>query len=201
MKELLEAGVHFGHQVRRWNPKMKEFIFGERNGIYIIDLQKTQRMFKEAIKFVTDLMGQHSARTLLFVGTKRQAQDAIRDEAQRCNQFYINQRWLGGLLTNFQTIQKSIKRLKEIESMQADGRIEQFAKKERLQIERERLALEKNLSGIKDLKRLPGYHFRHRHQQGRDCRQGGEPTGHSGGRRRRYELRSRWSELRHSGQR
>jgi len=159
MKELLEAGVHFGHQVRRWNPKMKEFIFGERNGIYIIDLQKTQRMFKEAIKFVTDLMGQHSARTLLFVGTKRQAQDAIRDEAQRCNQFYINQRWLGGLLTNFQTIQKSIKRLKEIESMQADSRIEQFAKKERLQIERERLALEKNLSGIKDLKRLPDIIF------------------------------------------
>lgn len=159
MKELLEAGVHFGHQVRRWNPKMKEFIFGERNGIYIIDLQKTQRMFKEAIKFVTDLMGQHSSRTLLFVGTKRQAQDAIRDEAARCNQYYINQRWLGGLLTNFQTIQKSIKRLKEIESMQADGRIEQFAKKERLQIERERLALEKNLSGIKDLRRLPDVIF------------------------------------------
>jgi small subunit ribosomal protein S2 len=155
MKELLEAGVHFGHQVRRWNPKMKEFIFGERNGIYIIDLQKTQRMFKEAIKFITELMGQDSGRTLLFVGTKRQAQDAIRDEAVRCNQFYINQRWLGGLLTNFQTIQKSIKRMKEIEAMQADGRIEQFAKKERLQIERERQALEKNLSGIKDLKRLP----------------------------------------------
>ena len=159
MKELLEAGVHFGHQVRRWNPKMKEFIFGERNGIYIIDLQKTQRMFKEAIKFVTDLMGQNSSKTLLFVGTKRQAQDAIRDEAARCNQFYINQRWLGGLLTNFQTIQKSIKRLKEIEAMQADGRIDQFAKKERLQHERERLALEKNLSGIKDLKRLPDIIF------------------------------------------
>jgi small subunit ribosomal protein S2 len=159
MKELLEAGVHFGHQVRRWNPKMKEFIFGERNGIYIIDLQKTQRMFKEAIKFVTELMGQNSSKTLLFVGTKRQAQDAIRDEAARCNQFYINQRWLGGLLTNFQTIQKSVKRLKEIEAMQADGRIEQFAKKERLQIDRERLALEKNLSGIKDLKRLPDIIF------------------------------------------
>jgi small subunit ribosomal protein S2 len=112
-------------------------------------------MFKEAIKFITELMGQDSGRTLLFVGTKRQAQDAIRDEAVRCNQFYINQRWLGGLLTNFQTIQKSIKRMKEIEAMQADGRIEQFAKKERLQIERERQALEKNLSGIKDLKRLP----------------------------------------------
>ena len=159
MKELLEAGVHFGHQVRRWNPKMKEFIFGERNGIYIIDLQKTQRMFKEAIKFVTDLAGEDTGRTVLFVGTKRQAQDAIKEEALRCNQFYINQRWLGGLLTNFQTIQKSIKRYKEIEAMQADGRIEQFAKKERLQIERERQALEKNLAGIKELKRLPDVIF------------------------------------------
>src|SRR5262245_40805977 len=155
MKELLEAGVHFGHQVRRWNPKMKEFIFGERNGIYIIDLQKTQRMFKEAIKFVTGLSGEGTNKTILFVGTKRQAQDAIKEEALRCNQFYVNQRWLGGLLTNFQTIQKSIKRYKEIEAMQADGRIEQYAKKERLQIERERLSLEKNLSGIKDMKRLP----------------------------------------------
>lgn len=155
MKELLEAGVHFGHQVRRWNPKMKEYIFGERNGIYIIDLQKTQRMFKEAIKFVTGLSGEGTNKTILFVGTKRQAQDAIKEEALRCNQFYVNQRWLGGLLTNFQTIQKSIKRFKEIEAMQADGRIEQYAKKERLQIERERQALEKNLAGIKEMKRLP----------------------------------------------
>jgi small subunit ribosomal protein S2 len=155
MKELLEAGVHFGHQVRRWNPKMKEFIFGERNGIYIIDLQKTQRMFREAMKFVTNLTSESTGRSVLFVGTKRQAQDAIKEESQRCGQYYINQRWLGGLLTNFQTIQKSIKRYKEIEAMQADGRIEQFAKKERLGIERERLALEKNLAGIKDMKRLP----------------------------------------------
>ena len=155
MKELLEAGVHFGHQVRRWNPKMKEYIFGERNGIYIIDLQKTQRMFKDAMKFLATLSGEGTNRTVLFVGTKRQAMDAIKEEAIRCNQFYINQRWLGGLLTNFQTIQKSIKRFKEIESMQADGRIEQYAKKERLQIERERLALEKNFSGIKEMKRLP----------------------------------------------
>jgi len=159
MKELLEAGVHFGHQVRRWNPKMKEYIFGERNGIYIIDLQKTQRMFKEAIKFVTNVAGEDTGRTVLFVGTKRQAQDAVKEEAVRCNQFYINQRWLGGLLTNFQTIQKSIKRYKEIEAMQADGRIEQFAKKERLQIERERQALEKNLVGIKEMKRLPDVLF------------------------------------------
>jgi small subunit ribosomal protein S2 len=155
MKELLEAGVHFGHQVRRWNPKMKEFIFGERNGIYIIDLQKTQRMFKEAIKFITTLTGEGTNKNILFVGTKRQAQDAIKEEAQRCNQFYVNQRWLGGLLTNFQTIQKSIKRYKEIEAMQADGRIEAYAKKERLQIERERQGLEKNLAGIKEMKRLP----------------------------------------------
>lgn len=159
MKELLEAGVHFGHQVRRWNPKMKEFIFGERNGIYIIDLQKTQRMFKEAMKFVTTLTSEGTYKTVLFVGTKRQAQDAIKEEALRCNQFYINQRWLGGLLTNFQTIQKSIKRYKEIEAMQADGRIEQYAKKERLQIERERLALEKNLAGIKEMKKLPDVIF------------------------------------------
>lgn len=159
MKELLEAGVHFGHQVRRWNPKMKEFIFGERNGIYIIDLQKTQRMFKEAMKFITNLTSEGSNKTVLFVGTKRQAQDAIKEESLRCNQYYINQRWLGGLLTNFQTIQKSIKRYKEIEAMQADGRIEHYAKKERLQIERERLALEKNFSGIKDMKRLPDLIF------------------------------------------
>jgi small subunit ribosomal protein S2 len=159
MKELLEAGVHFGHQVRRWNPKMKEYIFGERNGIYIIDLQKTQRMFKEAMKFITGLTSEGSNKTVLFVGTKRQAQDAIKEESLRCNQYYINQRWLGGLLTNFQTIQKSIKRYKEIEAMQADGRIEHYAKKERLQIERERQALEKNLSGIKDMKRLPDLIF------------------------------------------
>jgi small subunit ribosomal protein S2 len=159
MKELLEAGVHFGHQVRRWNPKMKEYIFGERNGIYIIDLQKTQRMFKEAMKFISSLTGEGTNKTVLFVGTKRQAQDAIKEEAQRCNQFFINQRWLGGLLTNFQTIQKSIKRYKEIEAMQADGRIEAYQKKERLQIERERQALEKNLSGIKEMKRLPDLIF------------------------------------------
>jgi small subunit ribosomal protein S2 len=155
MKELLEAGVHFGHQVRRWNPKMKEYIFGERNGIYIIDLQKTQRMFKEAMKFLQNISGEGTDKTVLFVGTKRQAQDAIKEEALRCNQFYVNQRWLGGLLTNFQTIQKSIKRFKEIEAMQADGRIEQYAKKERLHLERERQALEKNLSGIKEMKKLP----------------------------------------------
>jgi small subunit ribosomal protein S2 len=155
MKELLEAGVHFGHQVRRWNPKMKEYIFGERNGIYIIDLQKTQRMFREAIGFVTNIIAEDKGRTVLFVGTKRQAQDAIREEAERCGQFYVNQRWLGGLLTNFQTVQKSIKRLKDLESMQTDGRYEKLTKKERIKLDRERESLNKNLSGIKSMNRLP----------------------------------------------
>ena len=155
MKELLEAGVHFGHQVRRWNPKMKEYIFGERNGIYIIDLQKTQRMFREAIAFVTGLIAEDKGRTVLFVGTKRQAQDAIREEAEKCGQFYVNQRWLGGLLTNFQTVQKSIKRLKDLEAMQTDGRYEKLTKKERIKLDRERESLNKNLAGIKSMSRLP----------------------------------------------
>jgi small subunit ribosomal protein S2 len=155
MKELLEAGVHFGHQVRRWNPKMKEYIFGERNGINIIDLQKTQKMFREAIGFVTNMASEDRGRTILFVGTKRQAQDAIREEASRANQYYINQRWLGGLLTNFQTVQKSIKRLRDLEAMQTDGRYEMLTKKERIKLDRERETLEKNLSGIKNMTRLP----------------------------------------------
>jgi small subunit ribosomal protein S2 len=155
MKELLEAGVHFGHQVRRWNPKMKEYIFGERNGIYIIDLQKTQRMFREAIAFVTNLIAEDKGKTVLFVGTKRQAQDAIREESEKCGQYYVNQRWLGGLLTNFQTVQKSIKRLKDLESMQTDGRYEKLTKKERIKLDRERESLNKNLAGIKGMSRLP----------------------------------------------
>ncbi len=155
MKELLEAGVHFGHQVRRWNPKMKEYIFGERNGINIIDLQKTQKMFRDAISFVTNLMSDDRGRTILFVGTKRQAQDAIREESERAGQYYINQRWLGGLLTNFQTVQKSIKRLRDLEAMQTDGRYEKLTKKERIKLDRERETLDKNLSGIKNMTRLP----------------------------------------------
>src|ERR1700682_2193377 len=155
MKELLEAGVHFGHQVRRWNPKMKEYIFGERNGIYIIDLQKTQRMFRDAISFVTNLIAEDRGKTVLFVGTKPQGQDAIREESERCGQFYVNQRWLGGLLTNFQTVQKSIKRLKDLEAMQTDGRFEKLTKKERIKLDRERQSLEKVLSGIKSMTRLP----------------------------------------------
>jgi small subunit ribosomal protein S2 len=155
MKELLEAGVHFGHQVRRWNPKMKEYIFGERNGIYIIDLQKTQKMFREALQAVSNMVAEDRGKTVLFVGTKRQAQDAVREEAERAGQYYVNQRWLGGLLTNFQTVQKSIKRLKDLEAMQTDGRYEKLTKKERIKLDRERLGLEKVLSGIKSMTRLP----------------------------------------------
>jgi small subunit ribosomal protein S2 len=155
MKELLEAGVHFGHQVRRWNPKMKEYIFGERNGIYIIDLQKTQKMFRDALAAVSNMVAEDRGKTLLFVGTKRQAQDAIREEAERAGQFFINQRWLGGLLTNFQTVQKSIKRLKDLEAMQTDGRYEKLTKKERIKLDRERQGLDKTLSGIKGMNRLP----------------------------------------------
>ncbi len=159
MKELLEAGVHFGHQVRRWNPKMKEYIFGERNGIYIIDLQKTQRMFRDALGFVSTAMAEDRGKHVLFVGTKRQAQDAIREEAGRAGQYYINQRWLGGLLTNFQTVQKSIKRLKDLEAMNEDGRYEKMTKKERIKLDREREGLDKNLSGIKSMTRLPDIIF------------------------------------------
>ncbi len=159
MKELLEAGVHFGHQVRRWNPKMKEYIFGERNGIYIIDLQKTQRMFRDALAFVSNAIAEDRGKTVLFVGTKRQAQDAVREEAERCGQFHVNQRWLGGLLTNFQTVQKSIKRLKDLEAMQTDGRYEKLTKKERIKLDRERESLNKNLSGIKSMNRLPDVVF------------------------------------------
>jgi len=153
MKELLEAGVHFGHQTKRWNPKMKEYIFGERNGIYIIDLQKTLKMFKEASKFVQDLAAQ--GKTIMFVGTKRQAQDAITEEATRCNMFYVNNRWLGGLLTNWVTVQKSVKRLKELDEMATDGRYELLPKKEVIVLERARKHLQANLAGIKNMSRVP----------------------------------------------
>lgn len=159
MKELLEAGVHFGHQVRRWNPKMKEYIFGERNGIYIIDLQKTQKLFRDALNYVQNSMAERPNQTVLFVGTKRQAQDSIKEEAERCGQFYINNRWLGGLMTNFQTVQNSIKKLKDIEAMREDGRYELLTKKERLNFDNLHDSLMKNLAGIKDMKRLPDMLF------------------------------------------
>jgi len=157
MKELLEAGVHFGHQTKRWNPKMKEYIFGERNGIYIIDLQKTLKLFKDAIRFVGESAAQ--GKTVLFVGTKRQAQEAIAEEARRCGMFYVNQRWLGGLLTNFATVQKSIKRLKALEAMAAEGDWEGRPKKEIIRLERERRHLQQNLEGIKEMTRLPDVLF------------------------------------------
>ncbi len=158
MKELLEAGVHFGHQTKRWNPKMKEYIFGERNGIYIIDLQKTLKMFKDAARFVGEMAAQ--GKNVLFVGTKRQAQEAIAEEANRCQMFYVNQRWLGGLLTNMATVQKSIKRLKELEAMSsAEAGYAGRPKKEIIRLERERKHLDQNLAGIKDMPGLPDVLF------------------------------------------
>ena len=159
MKELLEAGVHFGHQVRRWNPKMKEYIFSERNGIYIIDLQKTQKLFRDALNYVTETLTERPRMKVLFVGTKRQAQDAIKEEAERAGQFYVNNRWLGGLLTNYQTVQKSIQKLKDIEAMREDGRFEMLTKKERLKLDREHEGLMKNLAGIKDMNGMPDMLF------------------------------------------
>ena len=159
MKELLEAGVHFGHQVRRWNPKMKEYIFGERNGIYIIDLQKTQKLFRDSLNYVTESLTQKPNQKVLFVGTKRQAQDAIKEEAERAGMFYVNNRWLGGLLTNYQTVQKSIHKLKEIEAMREDGRFDMLKKKERLKLDREHESLMKNLAGIKDMNGAPDMIF------------------------------------------
>ncbi len=157
MKELLEAGVHFGHQTKRWNPKMKEYIFGERNGIYIIDLQKTLKLFKEAMRFVGEMAAQ--GKNVLFVGTKRQAQEAIAEEATRCQMYYVNQRWLGGLLTNHITIQRSIKRLKDLDLMANDNAYQGRAKKEITRLERERKHLQVNLAGIKEMPGLPDYLF------------------------------------------
>jgi len=159
MKELLEAGVHFGHQVRRWNPKMKEYIFGERNGIYIIDLQKTQKLFRDALNYVQEAVTERPKMKILFVGTKRQAQDAIKEEAERCGQFYVNNRWLGGLMTNLQTVQKSVKKMKDIEAMKEDGRFEMLTKKERLGLDNQHAGLMKNLAGIRNMNGLPDMLF------------------------------------------
>src|SRR5271163_3273340 len=157
MKELLEAGVHFGHQTKRWNPKMKEYIFGERNGIYIVDLQKTLKLFKDAMRYVAEAAAQ--GKTVLFVGTKRQAQEAIAEEATRCGQYYVNQRWLGGLLTNMTTVQKSIKRLKELDDLATNGQYEGRVKKEVGRLERERKHLQQNLAGIKEMNGHPDILF------------------------------------------
>jgi len=152
-KDLLEAGVHFGHQTKRWNPKMKPFIFGERNGIYIIDLGKTVKLFRQAEEFLTTLANE--GKTVLFVGTKRQAQDAIAEESQRCGMFHVNQRWLGGLLTNFSTIQRSLARLRDLEALATDGRADTLSKKELARLDKERRKLAKNLDGIRGMGRLP----------------------------------------------
>jgi len=157
MKDLLEAGVHFGHQTKRWNPKMKPYIFGERNGIYIIDLGRTAKLYREAAEFATQVAAQGGA--MLFVGTKRQAQDAIAEEATRCGMFYVNQRWLGGLLTNFTTIQRSLARLRELEAMTTDGRYDTLSKKEIARLDKERRKLAKNLDGIRGMGRLPDVVF------------------------------------------
>jgi small subunit ribosomal protein S2 len=157
MKELLEAGVHFGHQTKRWNPKMKEYIFGERNGIYIIDLQKTLKLFKDAMRFVGEMAAQ--GKNVLFVGTKRQAQEAIAEEAGRCGMYYVNNRWLGGLLTNMVTVQRSIKRLKELDAMANEQGWEGRSKKEVIRLERERKSLQQNLAGIKEMPGLPDLMF------------------------------------------
>ena len=157
MKELLEAGVHFGHETKRWDPKMKPFIFGARDGIYIIDLQKTVQMYREAYEFVRDVAARGDY--VLFVGTKRQAQESIREEATRCNMFYVNHRWLGGMLTNYQTIKKSIDRLNRLEQMRTEEIFELLPKKEILQLEKERNRLEKSLGGIKMMDQLPGAVF------------------------------------------
>ena len=157
MKQLLEAGVHFGHQTRRWNPKMKEYVFTERNGIYIIDLQKTVKKAEEAYNFVRSVA--EAGDSILFVGTKKQAQESIEQEAKRCEMFYVNQRWLGGMLTNFKTIQTRIAKLRKIEKMEADGDFAYLPKKEVIKLKAEQEKLEKNLSGIKDMKKLPGAMF------------------------------------------
>lgn len=157
MKQLLEAGVHFGHQTRRWNPKMAPYIFTERNGIYIIDLQKTVRKIDEAYNFVKELVG--SGKSILFVGTKKQAQEAVQEEAERCGMYYVNQRWLGGTLTNFQTIERRIARLHELNRMEAEGMFEVLPKKEVIALRHELEKLEKFLGGIKDMRDLPGALF------------------------------------------
>ncbi|WP_303817772.1 30S ribosomal protein S2 [Selenomonas ruminantium] len=157
MKQLLEAGVHFGHQTRRWNPKMAKYIFTERNGIYIIDLQKTVKKVDEAYAFLRDIAAE--GKSVLFVGTKKQAQEAIKEEALRANMFYVNERWLGGMMTNFQTIQKRVSRLKELEAMEADGTFEVLTKKEVQGLRHEMEKLEKYLGGIKEMNKLPGALF------------------------------------------
>ncbi len=192
MRQLLEAGVHFGHQTKRWNPKMKPFIFGARNGIYIIDLQHTVKLFRKALQ-LHRRHGRRRASSVLFVGTKKQAQDVIQEEARRSGQFYVTNRWLGGTLTNFKTVKGSIERLRGIEKMAEDGTFERLTKKEVLGLERERVKLEKTLGGIKDMGGLPRRDVRHRPEEGAHRRRRGAQARDSDRRHRRHQLRSRTS--------
>ena len=189
MKNLLESGVHFGHQVKRWDPRMKKYIFAERNGIHIIDLQKTIQAIKEAYDSVQKIVG--TGKSVLFVGTKKQAQTAIQKEAERCEQFYVNNRWLGGMLTNFSTIKKSIQRLKKIEKMEVDGTFESLTKKEIASLQKEKTKLEKNLGGIKEMKDLPGAIFVIDTRKEAIAVAEAQKLEHSDRRRRRYQLQSR----------
>ena len=186
MKQLLEAGVHFGHQTRRWNPKMAQYIFTERNGIYIIDLQKTVRKIDEAYMFVRDISLE--GKSILFVGTKKQAQESIEAEAKRCGMFYVNNRWLGGTLTNFRTMQTRIKRLNDIDAMEKNGQFDVLPKKEVIKLCAEREKLLKNLGGIREMKKLPGALFivEGAHRRGRGPQPGHPDRGH-----RRHQLRPR----------
>ena len=189
MKQLLEAGVHFGHQTRRWNPKMAQYIFTERNGIYIIDLQKTVKKLEEAYFFVRDVAA--SGESVLFVGTKKQAQEAVKEEAERVGQFYVNARWLGGMLTNFKTMRRRIDRLNQLKKMEEDGTFDLLPKKEVVKLKLEIEKLEKYLGGVKEMKRLPGRYVRHRPQkrEERHCRS--PQTGYSHRSYCGYQLRSR----------
>ena len=188
MKQLLEAGVHFGHQTRRWNPKMAPYIYTERNGIYIIDLQKSVGMVDDAYKAVADIAADGG--TILFVGTKKQAQDAIAVEAERCGMYYVNERWLGGMLTNFKTIQSRIARLKAIETMEQDGTFEVLPKKEVIELKKELAKLQKNLGGIKEHVETSGRYLRSRSEKRENLRTGSSYTGNSADRYLRYQLRS-----------
>ena len=187
IKQLLEAGVHFGHHTRRWNPKMQEYIFTERNGIYIIDLQKTVKKFEEAYNFVRELSENNG--TLLFVGTKKQAAEAIKEESTRCGMYYVNVRWPGGMMTNFKTIKKSINRLNNLYKMQEDGTFDLLPKKEVAAMQKEIFDLEKNYGGIKTMERLPDAVFIVDPKKREKRRAGGQKTGHSGDCHCRYQLR------------
>ena len=194
MKALLEAGVHFGHQTRRWNPKMAPYIYTERNGIYIIDLQKTVKKLEEAYNFVRSIS--ESGQNILFVGTKKQAQEAIKEEASRCGGYYVNARWLGGMMTNFKTMRTRVDRLNQLKTMQADGTFDMLPKKEVMKHLAEIEKLEKYLGGVKEMKKLPGGHPQgaQRHRRGAQAR-------HPRRRYRRYQLRSRRDRLPHPRQR